>query len=249
MPWDAAALVVRGPDGETVVAGGHSPDGRAESVVQRVWDADGALWFCADRTGVWSLYRWRPGSEVEALLDVGADIAGPQWRFGARRFAVLDDGRALLAFSRNGADRLAVREADGTVGELDLPYTAFRSVTAAGDSVVCVAGSPATEPVVFRVPADGGPAEILRPARDPGVDPAWFSRPEHVPFPTPERGTGIDEAHALVYPPTNPEAAAPEGTLPPLLVVVHGGADGRGDLRAGPRGPKFGPRAASASPT
>ncbi len=232
MPWDAAALVVRGPDGgETVVAGGRSADGRSESVVQPTWDADGALWCCADRTDVWALYRWRPGGGVEPVLDVGADIAGPQWRFGARRFAVLDDGRVVLAFPWRGADRLAVRDPDGAVRELDLPYTAFRSVTAAGRSVVCAAGSPASEPVVLRVAVDGDSpthpaAEVLRPARDLGVDPAWFSRPEHVTFPTPERGTGIGEAHALVYPPTNPEATAPEGTLPPLLVVVHGGPTG-----------------------
>ena len=51
MPWDAAALVVRAPDGaETVVAGGRAPDGTAESAVQPTWDAEGALWFCADRT-------------------------------------------------------------------------------------------------------------------------------------------------------------------------------------------------------
>ncbi|WP_100499920.1 alpha/beta hydrolase family protein [Geodermatophilus chilensis] len=224
MPWDAAQLVVRGADGtEVVVAGGRSPDGRAESVVQPTWDADGALWFCADRTDVWALYRWRRGGGVECVLDVGADVAGPQWRFGARRFALLGDGRVVLAFVREGADRLAVLDDDGTLRELDLPYTAFRSVTATDGGVVCVAGSPASEPVVLRVPLDGGAAEVLRPARDLGLDPACFSRPEHVTFPTPDRGTGIDAAHALVYPPTNPEATAPEGARPSLLVLVHGG--------------------------
>ena len=59
---------------------------------------------------------------------------------------------------------------------------------------------------MLRVDVDGGEPEILRPARDLGLDPAWFSRPEHVTFPTEDRGTGIAEAHALVYPPTNPEA-------------------------------------------
>jgi len=44
-----------------------------------------------------------------------------------------------------------------------------------------------------------------------------------VTFPTSDGGTGIAEAHALVYPPTNPQASAPEGERPPLLVVVHGG--------------------------
>jgi dipeptidyl aminopeptidase/acylaminoacyl peptidase len=192
-------------------------------VVQPVWAGDGSLWFCADRTDVWSLYRWHPGGEVECVLDIGADIAGPQWVFGASRFALLADGRPVLAAARAGADRLAVLETDGSLRELDLPYSVFRYVTAADGSVVCVAGGPDSEPVVLRVDVDGGAAEVLRPARDLGLDPVWFSRPEHVSFPTPERGTGIDVAHALVYPPTNPEVTAPAGALPPLLVVVHGG--------------------------
>nr|WP_246323972.1 prolyl oligopeptidase family serine peptidase [Petropleomorpha daqingensis] len=219
MPWDAAQLVVRAVDGtETVVAGGAG-----ESVVQPTWGSDGTLWFLSDATDVWSLHRWRPGGEAELVLDVGSDIAGPQWVFGQRRFALLPDGRIALAFARNGADRLAVLAPDGGLRELDLPYAAFGSLAAQGDAVVCIAGGPTSEPVVLRVGVDDGSAEVLRPARDLGLDPAWFARPEHVTFPTDEAGTGIAEAHALVYPPTNPEVTAPAGELPPLLVVVHGG--------------------------
>jgi dipeptidyl aminopeptidase/acylaminoacyl peptidase len=219
MPWDTAQLVVNAADGsEHVIAGGPG-----ESVVQPVWGEDLALWWLSDRTDVWSLYRRRPHGEAELVLDVGSDIAGPQWVFGQRRIALLSDGRVVLAYGRAGADRLAVLEPDGTLHELDLPYAAYRYVTAQGTSVVCVAGGPGAEPVVLRVDVDGGQPEILRPARDLGLDPGWFSRPEHVTFPTEDRGTGIVEAHALVYPPTNPEASAPEGALPPLMVVVHGG--------------------------
>lgn len=222
MPWDAAQLVVRAADGtETVVAGGGG-----ESIVQPTWALDGTLWFLCDRTDVWSLHRWRAGGEVELVLDVGSDIGGPQWVFGGSRFALLPDGRIALAYGRDGADRLAVLSPGGEPRELDLPYGVFRYVRAVGDTVVCVAGGPAAEPVVLRVPLDGDDAEVLRPGRDLGLDPAWFSRPEHVTFPTEDRGTGIGEAHALVYPPTNPEASLPDGELPPLLVVVHGGPTG-----------------------
>jgi dipeptidyl aminopeptidase/acylaminoacyl peptidase len=219
MPWDAARLVVRTADGaETVVAGGPG-----ESVVQPVWAPDGSLLFLCDRTDCWSLYRRRPDGAVETLADVGSDIAGPQWQFGSSRYALLGDGRIALAYGRAGADRLAVLSTDGVVRELDVPYTRFRYVTAQGTAVVCTAGGPASEPVVLRVEVDSGSAEILRPARDLGLDPAWFSVPEHVTFPTEDRGTGIDVAHALVYPPANPTVTAPEGDLPPLMVVVHGG--------------------------
>ncbi|MGY2081622.1 dipeptidyl-peptidase 5 [Modestobacter sp. SYSU DS0657] len=222
MPWDAAELVVRGPDGgETVVAGGRS-GAQPESVVQPTWAADGSLWFLADRTDVWSLYRWPPGGEPELVVDAGTDIAGPQWVFGQSRFALLPGGRVALAYGRDGADRLAVREPDGTLRELPLEYASFGQLRADGDGVVCVAGGPAAEPVVLRVALDGR-AEVLRPARDLGLDPAWFSRPEHVVFPTEDRGSGVAEAHALVYPPTNPQVDGPDGELPPLLVLVHGG--------------------------
>ncbi|CCG04556.1 alpha/beta hydrolase family protein [Blastococcus saxobsidens] len=219
MPWDAAQLVVRSGDGrETVVAGGSG-----ESVVQPTWAADGTLWFLCDRTDVWSLYRWRAGGEAELVLDVGSDIAGPQWRFGQRRFALLDDGRVALAYGRDSADRLAVLSPGAGPRELDVPYAAFGCLGAQGTRIVCAAGGPAAEPVVLRVDADSATAEVLREARDLGLAPAWFSRPEFVTFPTSDDGTGIDIAHAVVYPPANPDAQAPDGELPPLVVMVHGG--------------------------
>ncbi|WP_029433317.1 S9 family peptidase [Blastococcus sp. URHD0036] len=219
MPWDAAQLVVRAQDGTHHVLAG----GPGESVVQPVWGEDLALWWFSDQTDSWSLYRKRPHEEPELVVDVGSDIAGPQWVFGQSRFALLADGRAAFAYGRDGADRLAVLESDGTVRELGVPFSAYQSITAQGTRVVCAAGGPADEPVVLRVDVDGGHTEVLRPARDLGLDPTWFSRPEHVSFPTPDGGTGIDTAHALVYPPANPDVRAVDGELPPLLVMVHGG--------------------------
>ncbi|MCW2742133.1 MAG: Peptidase, (Acylaminoacyl-peptidase) family [Blastococcus sp.] len=223
MPWDAAQLVVRAADGtEHVLAGGPG-----ESVVQPVWGEDLALWWLSDRTNFWSLYRKRPHEQPELVVDVGSDIAGPQWEFGQSRFALLSDGRIAFAYGRAGADRLAVLESDGSIRELEVPFAVFRSLEAQGTRVVCVAAGPSSEPVVLRVDVDGhvdgSEPEILRPARDLGLDPGWFSSPEHVTFPTEDAGTGIGEAHALVYPPTNPEVPAPDGGLPPLMVLVHGG--------------------------
>jgi dipeptidyl aminopeptidase/acylaminoacyl peptidase len=219
MPWDAAQLVVRSADGtDTVVAGGPG-----ESVVSPTWAPDGTLWFLSDATDVWSLHRRHPDGRTELVRDVGSDIAGPQWVFGQRRFVLLDDGRIVLAFPRDGGDRLGVLASNGDLRVLDLPHAAFGSLAAVGTDVVCVAGGPTSEPVVLRVGVDSGATEVLRPARDLGLDPAWFSVPEHVTFPTEDGGTGIGEAHALVYPPTNPETTAPDGETPPLLVLVHGG--------------------------
>ncbi len=48
---------------------------------------------------------------------------------------------------------------------------------------------------------------------------AGSRRPSPISFPT----SGGRTAHALFYPPTNPEVTPPPGEAPPLLVMIHGG--------------------------
>jgi dipeptidyl aminopeptidase/acylaminoacyl peptidase len=251
MPWDGTELMVAsiewtagGPQLATpaVVAGrphrapGGTGDG--ESVFQPRWHRDGSLWFVSDRTGWGNLYRWVPdegGGEVEPRVQMEAEIGAPQWVFGLSRYSFLGDGRVVFAYQSDGLDHLAVEAPDGSAGDLDVPYTAIASLEAVGDGVVFIGASAVAEPAVVRVPllpagdepggAKAGVAEIVRPPRDLGLDPSWFSVPEAIEFPT----SGGRTAHALFYPPTNPDAAgrgAGAGDRPPLLVFIHGGPTG-----------------------
>jgi dipeptidyl aminopeptidase/acylaminoacyl peptidase len=219
MPWDANRLVVDQEGNRTVVAGGD----RRESICQPTWATDGSLWFSADRTGFWCLYRWTPDGGTELQVDLGKDIGFPQWVFGSRCFALLDDGRVALVYSDGGSDHLAVWEpTGGVVTDLEVPHTSVDGLCAIGSDVAYIGASPTTEPHVVRVPLDsatGGPVEVVVPPRDLGLDLGWFSAPEPIEFPT---GSGAT-AHALYYPPTNPEAQGPSGEKPPLLVMIHGG--------------------------
>jgi dipeptidyl aminopeptidase/acylaminoacyl peptidase len=248
MPWDGTELRVAsvewtatGPElaSPVVVAGrphrapGGTGDG--ESVFQPRWHPDGSLWFVSDRTGWGNLYRWVPdeaGGDVEPRVQMEAEIGVPQWVFGQSRYAFLDDGRVVFAYQSDGLDHLAVEAPDGSAGDLDVPYTAIGSVEAVGDGVVFIGASAVAEPAVVRVPmlpagdepgqARAGAPDIVRPPRDLGLDPSWFSVPEPIDFPT----SGGRTAHALFYPPTNPDAAgrqAGAGDRPPLLVFIHGG--------------------------
>jgi dipeptidyl aminopeptidase/acylaminoacyl peptidase len=192
-------------------------------VFQPRWAADGSLWFVSDRTGWWNLYRWG-GDGLEPMVSTDADIGLPQWVFGQSRYAFLDDGSVVFAYARDGLDHLAVRNPDGTVADLDLPYTSVGYLEARGEQVVYVAATPTSEQAVVRLrfdPALGLPREpeVLRTPRDLGLDAAWFSSPEPISFPT----SGGRTAHALYYPPTNPDVVPPAGEKPPLLVLIHGG--------------------------
>lgn len=218
MPWDATELVVRDLDTgeELVIAGG--PD---ESVLEPRWSADGSLWFVSDRSDWWNLYRYTPGTDIATVVRVDAEIGVPHWQFAPARYVVAADGSVVFARSRRGYDGLARRAPDGTLTELDTPFSRVGAVRAAPDgSVLVVAGSPTREAGVYRVdPTTGAVTETLRAPRDLGVDPGFVSVPEHITFPSDDGRT----AHALFYPPTHPEFGGPEGERPPLIVEIHGG--------------------------
>ncbi|WP_067710812.1 S9 family peptidase [Nocardia yamanashiensis] len=223
MPWDDTVLRVRelATGADTVVAGGPG-----ESVQEPRWQPDGSLLFLSDRNGWWNLYRWTPGGAIEALIEVEAEIGVPGWQLGSARYAVLGDGSIVFARWRDGYDGLAVRHADGSVTELDLPFSAIAAIErAADDAVVVVAGAPTTEPGIYRIEFDGPVVrtETLCAPRELGLETADVSAPEPISFPSTDRTGAPRTAHALFYPPASAGYRGPGGALPPLLVLIHGG--------------------------
>jgi dipeptidyl aminopeptidase/acylaminoacyl peptidase len=224
MPWDDTQLVVRDLESgeETVVAGGPG-----ESVLEPRFEPDGSLLFLSDRTDWWNLYRWTPGADIVPVVRLDAEIGEPAWAFGSARYVRLDDGRVVFARWHEGRDGLAVRQTDGTLVDLELPFSAIAAVRAAGpDAVVVVAGSPTAELGVQRVDITTSAVETLRPPRDLGLEPAQISVPEHITFDSVDGSGAPRRAHAQFYPPASADWCGPEGELPPLLVQIHGGPTG-----------------------
>ena len=244
MPWDGTELCVAalrwsevgpGISHPEVVAGHPTASGIGESIFQPRWAPDGSLWFISDRTEWWNLYRWSPGTSglggagsIEPMVELEGEIGLPQWVFGQSRYDFLEDGHVVFAYRKDGVDHLAVRNDDGTIDDVELPYTTFGSIQADGKQVVFVAASATAEMAVVRVRLRFrldhgagvlGAPELLRPPRDLGLEPEWFSIPEPISFPT----SGGRTAYGLYYPPANPTVSAPADELPPLLVLIHGG--------------------------
>ena len=223
MPWDGTELHVAdvAADGtlanERVVMGGPE-----ESVFQPAWRPDGTLHAVSDRTGWWTLYR-RTGDEWVPYREESAEYGVPQWVFGLATYAFLDDGRVAVVATRDGEQALELLGPDGPRDVADLPFAVFGErghprLRSDGEAVTFVASGPATPARLVRwTPGEG--TDVLRAGSEVDLDPGYVSPPEHVTVPTRDGA----ETHAFVYPPTNPDVAAPDDERPPLVVFAHGG--------------------------
>ena len=219
MPWDATALHVAplGPDGlgavETVAGG---PE---ESAVQPRW-LGRDLVFASDRTGWWNLYLY-DGSAVRALHEAEAEFAEPQWVLGTTPYVVLSGegtGRLLSLRTVDGTAHLAVLDvATGGLSPVAEPGVGADSLDAGAAGVAAILNRPDAPATLSTLGADGTWTTV-RSASAHAPDPASVSVPRDVTWP----GEG-GEVHGWYYPPVNAGFVAPEGELPPLVTLSHGG--------------------------
>jgi dipeptidyl aminopeptidase/acylaminoacyl peptidase len=226
MPWDATALHVGRLDGYALtdlqtIAGGSSAPG--ESVLEPVWDNDGALYFLSDRSGYWNLCRWSDGP-VEQVTTVEADFGGPLWNLGLASYALTRDGRALVRICRKAIDSLAlVNLATGAMTDLSLPFQAFGSVGVLDEQTgfaVAAAEDKPTTLITFDL--RHGTHRTIRSAGRAVLAPECVSRPQPIEFST-QPGADARTAHAFFHPPHHPQFCGPTGSKPPLIVLLHGG--------------------------
>jgi dipeptidyl aminopeptidase/acylaminoacyl peptidase len=227
MPWDGTELWVarleRDAGGLTLSSPRREAGGRDEALGQPEWGRHGHLFVVSDRDEWWNVYRVDGLDQLTALHPVAAEVGLPAWNFGGSRYGITADGSVVMTYSLDGHAHVAVVREDGTVSSCELDCIALSQLRITGERFVAVASSATVDDHVVAAPiADPSALVVLRPPADLGLDPAGISRPEHITFPT----SGGREAHAWFYPPTSAMATAPVGSLPPLVVMIHGGPTG-----------------------
>lgn len=245
MPWDHTRLKVASVSDNvslsgtpTVIAGVDVP----QSVVGAGWTSDGSLVFSSDKSGWWNMYRWTP-NKIEALTAfVGSEIGSPPWKFGmGKRWCELPDGRLAVAITEKATDRLAIVDTKNPEkNPIGVPVPAGRLVSIGslaplpgahsgeGGRLAVVGSGVRRAPEVALIGVEDGNIEVIRAAEDIGVDETWFSEAQAISF---ESGKGENKrtAHAFFYPPSAPDITALAGTLPPLVVMGHGGPTSHSD--------------------
>ena len=228
MPWTSTTLHMVAfdrtgvPTGEPIAIA----DDRETSLLQPEWAPDGsALCYCSDGNGWWNLCGFDLARNVSrCILPIEAEFGRPQWHFGMSTYAFAQSGEVVAAYVKDGLTSLArLNLATGRFSRLDLPFTEIFSVRAdANGRVVFCGGAPNIPMSVVRLDLNSGVHLILKQATDLANDQSvkrLFSTVVPVTFPT----TGRRKAHALYYPPSNPDFVAPKRDLAPLVVRCHGG--------------------------
>ena len=227
MPWDGTVAAVVDlaqalPASERVLLGSTT-----ESVMQPEWADDDHLYLVSDRSGWWNLYRLGlTDGALDALAPRDEEFSSPLWLLGLTAYGLLADGRLAVTHGR-GHEQLSVL--DPTTGSLvssGLGHTWDTYVMTSGSTVVSVAQSNTLPWSVVAVEI-GQTATGLDEFTLDVVRQELTVLPDagYLPLAEPRTFTGVDgrDIHAFVYHPSNPDAVAPDGELPPFIVHVHGG--------------------------
>jgi dipeptidyl aminopeptidase/acylaminoacyl peptidase len=224
------------------------------SIGQPLWCGDGSLCYLSDEAGWWQPYRLTAvddaGSVASVLVSDQAEFHGPDWVLGQSTMAELPDGSLVCRMHADGADRVVriptpAQSGPGAIEIVPQPCVAIAGVGVADGGAVVVLGSTTTvgpsvyavAPVAPAPPAATAPAGGQDGPRPPWEQPELLSAGSTLPVPPGEVSvaepvvavTPDGPVHSLFYAPTSSRFRVPAGTLPPLVVMCHGGPTAAND--------------------
>ncbi len=237
MPWDSSRIVVRpvdglAPAGPPRVVAGNGPDsgGTVACGQPRFSPTGGALAFVCDATGWMNLWVGGPeGEDAKPLLDEPFEHAEPTWGAGQRSYVWGPDGAAVaLCRNEGGFGRLVVVSLAGDARPVGKAWHHFLDWSSAGIAAVRSGG--VTPPsIVIADPGAEGARRVLASGAPGALVAAGPVEPEPVSWTGEDGGT----VHGLLYRPAT--SALGPGTLPPMIVYVHGGPTGSSAVTWWPR--------------
>jgi dipeptidyl aminopeptidase/acylaminoacyl peptidase len=223
MPWDQAALYVapiRG-DGSAGrpqrIAGGNGI-----AAMQPAWTDNERLLFLSDETGFGNAFVW-DGTSTRPLTRLKTELGQPMWSLGSRTFVPTGPDRFVAGGEIDDKPSLVV------ITDLAArrPHVEIRTVAANGigslsaydEGIAAIIGRSKAPTALVAVPGPRKASVILRTASDLDLDPVAISVGRTVSF----RGGDRKATFAQYYPPASGTHRGPRGSLPPALVLAHGG--------------------------
>lgn len=235
MPWTSSDLYIAQFDTDSTsiasprkLAGGSKT--QESSIAQPRFTNKGILIFACDITGYSQLYKSLPPYETSTILadPVKGEFTPPDWQFGYETYTIVEKKNEVLAAytSPTGETLLGRINLDrGILEKVDHPFLTIDAIHANPywAELVYITGSTKVTKGLFSFYAHNGDLQLLRSEVEKGlVGPEFLSLPRALEIPLVNGGS----TYGFYYPPTSATHRGPEGSLPPLLMRVHGGPTG-----------------------
>lgn len=233
MAWTRSALHVGSLDFEGKIAASLILVDKPEvCVYEPRWTLNGDLIHVDDSSGWANLYRtegfqwnededqfaWMTRLRTRPLHPSARAFSHPHWQLGLHSYDNFDYENLICSWAENGTWHLGtVRLDNGMCEEWRTPWWPTGNVACYEGRVVALADSTTHEPAIVEV--SGGASRVLRSSSQEHLSNDLISAAQAVSWTSSDGET----VHGFYYAPKNPEFSAPEGSLPPLLVNVHGG--------------------------
>ena len=233
MAWTRSALHVGSLDFEGKIAASLILVDKPEvCVYEPRWTLNGDLIHVDDSSGWANLYRtegfqwnddedqfaWMTRLRTRPLHPSARAFSHPHWQLGLHSYDNFDYENLICSWAENGTWHLGtVRLDNGMCEEWRTPWWPTGNVACYEGRVVTLADCATHEPAIVEV--SGGASRVLRSSSQEHLSEDLISVAQAVSWTSSDGET----VHGFYYAPKNPEFTAPEGSLPPLLVNVHGG--------------------------
>ncbi|KAH6900440.1 Alpha/Beta hydrolase protein [Thelonectria olida] len=235
LPFDAAKLYLAtwhadGSISNTVLIAG----GDREGVAEPRWGPDGSLFFCKEIRGYRKLFRLPPGQNVPTEVQVDsrldeAEFGEIRWFQGSHTYAPLSRRQIVACPLKAGTSELTLIDLDTgsckvLAGASFITEVVLNALFRVDDTtfLVIAAGSHNAQTLYrFEVGDDEGSFTVLRSSSEEKVDRMMYSLPESLAIYSKETPTRT--IHGFLWLPHNPWFEAPSGSLPPLIMICHGG--------------------------
>ncbi|KAH6664235.1 Alpha/Beta hydrolase protein [Halenospora varia] len=233
MPWTGSEVYVADWEngevtGKTYVAGKALDN----AVCQPRWHFDGTLWFIQEPEGIWQLYRYYPDTKKVEFVHLkgyeNIEMGMREVKIGNCSYVPLDQNTIVIAYTKEGTSGLItynLTTKDITELDLEIVEVAFTGVRRTSSNSFALIGATTKTPQALYHVSLSKPNEkqLLKSTTSIPLPLSIFSPSKSITFP---RTHGVDRSlssHAIYAPPHNPDFIAPDGTLPPMIVSIHGG--------------------------
>lgn len=221
MPWDGTELWTAQLNNNEIINKQKVAGGSKEAIFQPRFSPQGDLYFISDRSGWWNFYR-----NNEPLYPLQAEFGLPLWGLGVSLWDFTGKGEEILtAYQEGGLGKLALLDPiQKKLQPVDLHGTDYSQVHCKDGFAVFLQGSFNVPRKVVQLDLKTLKSERVDMPSKLKIDEGFFSTCEPLTFPT-----SSGEAFGYFYGPRNKHYHPLPNTLPPLIVMSHGGPTASAD--------------------